>query len=90
MTEKEPIVGKPLIMAALTAIEGDMWWDVTRVPENLGWPAQVPFTSPCVCVCACVSVSSHCNGEEMLPGHWAVKVWTHPEHRAQLEGKQKN
>lgn len=44
-------------MAALTAIEGDMWQDVTRVPEDLGWPAYVPLTSRCVCVCA--SVSGH-------------------------------
>lgn len=60
-------------MAALTAIEVDMWWDVTRVPENLGWPAYVPFKS------LCASVSSYCNGEEMFPEHWAVKVWTHLE-----------
>lgn len=54
--EVETSVGEPLIMVPLTAIEGDVWRDETRVPENLGWPAYVPLTSLCVCVCG------HCNG----------------------------
>lgn len=35
-------VCEPLIIAALTTIEGDMWLDETRVPENLGWAADIP------------------------------------------------
>lgn len=72
---EETSVGEPLIMAVLTAIEGDMWRDETLVLENLGWPAYIPLTFPSVCVCVCVSVcmcvsvSSHCNMEEMLPAH---------------------
>lgn len=40
--KQQKSVGEPLITAALTTIEGDVWRDETRVPENLGWPARIP------------------------------------------------
>lgn len=54
-------VRAPLITAPLTTIEGDFWWDETRVPEKLAWPACIGngaclvfyllSSQPFVCVC---------------------------------------
>lgn len=61
--KQQKSVGEPLITAALTTIEGDVWRDETRVPENLGWPARIPpaarLTFPfllCLCEWVCVHV----------------------------------
>lgn len=58
-------------------------WDSCTGKTLVGLPTFL--LHPCLCVCVCASVSSHCRGEEMLPTHWAVKVWIHVEHWEQLE-----